>query len=450
MDRLFPRKLASMTLACTLALLDGCGGGDGASSTEGPTADSLASKSVVLVSPGPNLVSRWHAVATSTINVPSTPTGATPEERVGGPDLATVQIAVYDAVIAIAGTHKPFATTPLAPASGASMDAAINEAAYRVLLGLFPSRSALPNPSDSYQGMYESEMAKIADGSAKARGIALGAEVARATLALRANDGRSVALPPFVAGTGPGEFQPSNPNLVNRVSPYIRPFVLSGVDQFRPDPPPALTSALYATDLNEVKAYGGAVSALRTPEQLEIARFNTESPAVQAPRNLRRLATTQDSLAENARLLAMLTVASADASLACFDAKYTYLFWRPRTAIPQADLDGNPATEVDGGWLPVVPTPNHPEYPAAHACALSSISETLRGFFGTKKVAFDWDSTVTATTRHYATTDEFIREGMDARVWGGMHFRNSTEVGAHIGRKTAQWMMRDHFQPTSK
>jgi hypothetical protein len=445
MDRLFPDNFARVTVACLLALLGGCGGGDATSTADGPSADPLSAKSIVLVSHGPNLVSRWHEAATTTINVPASPTGATPEERVGGgPDIATVQVAVYDAVMAITGTHQPFATTPIAPAAGASIEAAVNEAAYRVLLGLFPSRSA------NYQALYDSELAKIADGSAKARGIALGAEVARATLALRANDGRSVALAPFVAGTEVGQFQPSNPNLAGRINPYIRPFALSSVDQFRPEPPPALTSALYAADLNEVKAYGGAVSALRTAEQLEIARFNTESPAVQAPRNLRRLATTQDNIAENARLLAMLTVAYADASLACFDAKYTYLFWRPRTAIPLADLDGNPATVADAGWLPVVPTPNHPEYPAAHACALGSISETLRGFFGTKKIAFDWDSTVTATTRHYSTTDEFIREAMDARVWGGMHFRNSTEVGAHIGRKTAQWMMRDHFQPSSK
>ena len=443
MTRRFPAKLATVTCACALALLTACGGGG---STEAPTADSLAAaKSVVLVSAGPNLVSRWHEAATTTINVPASPTGATPEERVGGgPDIATVQVAVYDAVIAITGTHRPFATTPVAPAAGASIEAAVNEAAYRVLLGLFPSRSA------NYQSLYDTEMAKVADGSAKARGIAVGAEVARATLALRANDGRTVALPPFVAGTGPGQFQPANPNLAGRINPYIRPFALDSVDQFRPEPPPALTSELYAADLNEVKAYGGAVSTLRTAEQLEIARFNTESPALQAPRNLRRLATTQDSIAENARLLAMLTVAYADASLACFDAKYTYLFWRPRTAIPAADLDGNPATAADPGWLPVVPTPNHPEYPAAHACALASISETLRGYFGTKKVGFDWDSTVTATTRHYATTDEFIREAMDARVWGGMHFRNSTEVGAHIGRKTAQWVMRNHFQQFSK
>jgi len=140
----------------------------------------------------------------------------------------------------------------------------------------------------------------------------------------------------------------------------------------------------------------------------------------------------------------------ADAGLACFDAKYTYLFWRPRTAIPLADTDGNAATEADPSWLPSVTTPNHPEYPAAHACAFGSIAETLRGFFETKKVGFEWDSTVTNTMRTYGSTDDFVHEGMDARVFGGMHFRNSAETGATLGRKTAQWMMRYHFQPTTK
>lgn len=437
MNRLLFMTFTALSLAA-------CGGGSSTSQDDDLAQALGAGKSVTLVAQAPNLVSRWHEVATTTVNVPSTPTGATPEERVGGPDLATVQIAVYDAAMAIARTHKPFATSPNAPAAGASMEAAINEAAYRVLLGLFPSRT------DKYQAMYDAEMAKIGAGSAKAQGMALGAEVARATLALRANDGRSVALAPFVPGTEPGQFVPANPNLVGRVNPYIRPFTLNAVDQFRPGPPPALTSELYATDLNETKDYGGATSTLRTPEQLEIARFNTESPAVQGPRNLRRLATTQASLAENARLLAMLTVATAESGLACFDAKYTYLFWRPRTAIPRADADGNPATAADPGWLPVVPTPNHPEYPAAHGCNQSAVAETLRSFFGTKKVGFTWDSTVTGTTRSYDSTDDFLREALDARVWGGMHFRNSTEVGAHVGRKVTQWMMRDHFQPAER
>ena len=431
-----------ISAALTLALA-ACGGGS--STGEAPSADPLASsKAVVLVSHGPNLVSKWHDVATTTINVPSTPTGATPEERVGGPDIATVQIAVYDTAMAFAGTHKPFATTPVASSRGASMEAAINEAAYRVLLGLFPSRSI------NYQGMYDAEMAKITDANAKARGIALGAEVARATLALRDNDGRSVALPAFASGTEPGQFRTANPNVVGRVNPYIRPFFLKSVDQFRPEPPPALTSELYAMDLNEVKAYGGAISALRTPEQLEAARFHTESPAVGAPRNMRRLGTTQDTLAENARLLTMLAVVFSEAGLACFDAKYHYFFWRPQSAIPLADTDGNPATAGDPTWVPVVPTPNHPEYPAAHACATTAVAETVRAFFGTKKVSFEWDSTVTGTTRHYATTDEIVREVIDARVHGGMHYRNSGETGMHLGRKTAQWMLRDHFEPTSK
>lgn len=443
MNPLLRNHPAMITFACTFALLGGCGGA--ADGGEASTAEPLgAGKSVVLTSAGPNLVSRWHDVAISTINLPSTPAGATPEERAGGPDIATVQIAVYDAAMAIAGTHKPFASRTAAPAAGASMEAAINEAAYRVLLGLFPSRSGV------YQAMYDTEMAAITAGSAKTLGIALGAEVARATLALRANDGRSVALAAFVSGTEPGQFRTANPNVVGRVNPYIRPFVLQSIDQFRPGPPPALTSGPYATDLSEVKAYGGTVSALRTPAQLETARFHTESPAVGSHRNMRRFATTQDTLADNARLLAMVTVANQDALLACFDAKYHYLFWRPQTAIPLADTDGNPATVADAAWTPVVPTPNHPEYPAAHGCGTASIAEAVRAFFGTKKVGFEWDSTVTGTMRRYASTDEIVREVVDARVYGGMHYRNSGEVGAHIGRKTAQWMMRDHFQPTPR
>ena len=226
--------------------------------------------------------------------------------------------------------------------------------------------------------------------------------------------------------------------------------MLNSVDQFRPDPPPALTSELYATDLNEVKAYGGAVSALRTPEQLEIARFNTESPA--RPGSAQSAPARDDpgqpGRERPAARDADRRVRRRQPRLLRREVHLPVL--APTHRDPAGRPDGNPATEVDAGWLPVVPTPNHPEYPAAHGCALGSISETLRGFFGTKKVAFEWDSTVTATTRHYATTDEFIREAMDARVWGGMHFRNSTDVGAHIGRKTAQWMLRDHFEPTSK
>ena len=260
-----------------------------------------------------------------------------------------------------------------------------------------------------------------------------------------ANDGRSVVLLPYVPGTAPGDFRGLNP--VGRLNPYIRPFALSSAAQFRPEPPPALGSPLYARDFNETKAMGGAVSALRTPAQFEVARFHTESPAVGVPRNLRRFATSNAGLADNARLMAMLTVANADAGIGCFEAKYHYNFWRPQSAIPLADTDGNAATDADPAWTPAVPTPNHPEYPAGHGCGTTSIAEVLRQFFGTKKIVFDWDSLVTGKTRHYESTDELVREVIDARVHGGMHYRNSVEAGVHLGRKTSQWMLRGHFEP---
>jgi hypothetical protein len=434
---LLPAALAALTLVA-------CGGGGSVDTGPNATANAAGrtgEKAYDLVPLGPNVVSTWHAIAIDTINVPASPTGATPEERVGGPDIATVQVAVYDAAIAIAGTHRPFAATPTTPAAGASTEAAVIEAAYRVLKGLFPSRG------DKYEAAHATGLAAIADGDAKARGIALGAETAAAALALRANDGRTVALAPFVPGTTPGAFRGVTP--ANRQWPSIRPFTLRSADQFRPDPPPALTSDLYARDLNESKAMGGAVSSLRSPEQLDLARFHTESPAVAPYRNQRRFATVNASLVDNARLLAIMSVALADATIGCFDAKYHYGFWRPQSAIPLAADDGNPATDADPTWTPVVPTPNHPEYPAAHGCASAVTAESLREFYGTKKLAFDWDSTVASVvqkTRHYESTDEFLRDIVDARVFGGMHYRNSGEAGVQLGRKTAQWVMRNHFE----
>ena len=140
-------------------------------------------------------------------------------------------------------------------------------------------------------------------------------------------------------------------------------------------------------------------------------------------------------------------VAQADVIVACFDSKYHYNAWRPRVAIPQADLDDNAATTADATWLPFVPTPNHPEYPAAHTCADGALAEVLNRYFGTKRVSFDVNSTVTGTTRHYDNTDAYVRDIALARIYGGMHFRTSTADGAEIGTRVARWVMRTHFRP---
>ena len=235
----------------------------------------------------------------------------------------------------------------------------------------------------------------------------------------------------------------------------VRPLTLTSNDQFRPDGPNPLTSADYAADFNEIKAYGGADSTLRTPAQTQTARFWAENTALQWPRNLRKLALEKKlGLAETARMLALTQVATADALLACFDAKYHYLFWRPIHAVPRADTDGNPATEPDPNWTPLIyPNlhPNHPEYPAAHGCWSTAVTDTLAAFFGTDKVAFSMDSTVTGAgpTRYYDRFNDAAKEVYDARAWAGLHFRNSSMEGAWIGRKVAGYVVAHFFRPTA-
>jgi hypothetical protein len=382
---------------------------------------------------GPNPVSVWDQVGHATANAAPSPNGATPEERRPGPDVATLHIAIYDAVIAIAGTHQPFAIKPKAPVQGASMEAAAHEAAYRVLKGLFPSRSA------TYQATYDSGMAAIAAGDAKTRGAAVGAEVAAGVLALRAHDGRSVALPPYVPGSGPGQFRGTNP--INQIGPHLRPFAMHSAAQFRPARPPELTSARYARDLQEVREFAAANATRRSAAQTEVARFYTEPPPPYWGRNLRRFASANANLADNARLMAMISVAYQDAIIGCFDAKYAYNFWRPTSAVHFA------AVQPDPGWAAFLPTPNHPEYPSAHACAHGALAQTLEAFYGTSRVGFEFDSTVTGTSRRYARTSDILDEVNDARVWGGMHFRFSNEAGTELGRQAARWMLGRHFAP---
>jgi hypothetical protein len=436
MDR---RSALAAVTATALTLLGACGGGDADTQAQDSDALAAAHPPVTITSHGENVVSAWNQIAFNTTAVASSPSGATPEERIAGPDLATVQLAVYDAVIAIAGTHRPYAVTPTSPVAGASMEAAAVEAAYRTLKGLFPSRGAV------YEAAYTNSLAGIADAGAKARGMAVGAEVAAGMLALRANDGRETVLAPYVAGTLPGQFRGTNP--VNRFVPYIKPFGTLSHAQFRPGPPPALDSAAYAADLNEVQEIAGVNSTSRTAAQTEVARFFTEPPPIWHLRNRRQFAMASQSLADNARLTALLELTYQDAISACFEAKYTYNAWRPTSAIRLADTDGNAATTAEIDWTPHVNTPNHPEYPAAHGCGAGSVAEALRSFYGTKKVRFSYDSTVTGTTHAYQDTDDMVRDASNGRVWGGMHFRNSTEVGAALGKDVAKWVLKQHFLP---
>ena len=428
MTYLSPRHLSIVAASCVGFVLAACGGGN----------NEPVDTPVTITVTGPNAVSKWNEIATTTINVAASATGTPEEQRPNSAvDLATVHVAIYDAMMAIVGTHRPYAITPSPVPTTASQEAAVASAAYRILLGLFPNRTA------QYQPDYDAYLGTLTDGTAKTQGLAVGAEVAAGILALRANDGRAVALAAFVPGTNPGDFRGVNP--VGRPNPYIKPFTLTSMAQFRAPGPPALTSAEYAADVNETKALASTVSTTRTADQTDLSRFNTESPATLNPRTMRTFAMTSRSIAEHARLMAMLSVAQADAGNACFESKYHYLFWRPSSAIT-LDGDNNAATTMDATWTPHVSTPNHPEYPAAHSCVTTATAEILRNYFGTSNITFDINSTVTGTTRHYTATGDWIEEIKVARIAGGMHFRTSTVDGTALGKSVAAWVVAHHFQ----
>ena len=390
-----------------------------------------------------SVVADWDAVAAATINAPAGAYPAvTPEEQrtVYSLDLATVHVAIYDAAVAVAGGYYPFATSVSASA-GASIDAAVGGATCRVLSTLFPNRAPA----------YGAACAGFSPGAggdaAHAAGSAAGVAAADGILARRANDGRMTNVPYVPTGL-PGDFTPfpvgSTP--VNTFLPYVRPFAIRSAAQFRADGPPALDSAQYAEDFNQVRLLGAAGSTVRTAGQEEIARFHTEPPPLIWSRNFRRFIAVERPVVENARLAAMLWVGQADALIGCFESKYTYRFWRPRVAIPSAADDGNGLTTADPAWLPVVPTPNHPEYPAAHGCGAGAAAQALNDYFGTKRIHFYFDSTVTGMQHHFESTDEFLKELQYARIYGGMHFRTSTAHGAVLGRKTVAWIDKHYFQ----
>jgi hypothetical protein len=367
--------------------------------------------------------------------------------------MGIVHAAIYDAAVAIEGGYEPYAIALTAPAE-TSPAAAVATAAHHVLVGLQPALGLNPAQQAILDGDYDAYLAAIPDGAAKTNGIALGEQVALAVLALRANDGREAnpqfGQPPFVpppSGPGVWEPDPSRPVLGLRL-PGIRPLALASASQFRPGGPNPLTSTEYAEDFNQVKELGRVDSTARTAEQTTEALFWTDHDARQWNDGLLRLAVARGlDLVQTARMLAMAHVAGADGLIACFDAKYQYWFWRPYQAIPRADTDGNPGTEPDPTWRPLRTTPNHPEYPSAHACHSTAVAEALAAFFGTDNVPFTLDSRVTGTTREYDRFHEAVKDVNVARVLVGFHFRNSDQEGSNLGRKVGHYVADHFFQP---
>jgi hypothetical protein len=404
-----------------------------------------------------NTVAEWNAIAANAIMSPA-PAGAGQSPHAAVLSLAMVQGAVYDAVNAIDGGHEPYLVAPEADRRD-SKRAAAAAAAFRVLVGLFPAQQS------ALQSLYDESLAALPDGPRKTGGIAVGEAAAAAMLTARAGDGRGV---PFtvVEGSDAGEWRKTPPNFGGDPAAWVgnvRPFLVPRVEMLRTNGPNALTSEAYAEDFNEVKELGSLTSTARTADQTAAAVFWQDSGPAIWNRVFRSLVTSQKlDLVESARMLAMTNLAGADGAIGCWNDKYYWSFWRPITAIREAESDGNPATEADPGWLPLfdpsVPvsgpplvTPGFPDHPSGHGCVSGAVVHALRAFFGTDKVAFTAESNkclpAPCAPRSFTRFSGALKEVIDARVWSGIHFRTADVQGAEIGKEVVRWLQSHYFRP---
>ena len=354
------------------------------------------------------------------------------------------QLAMFDAVNAVLqGHYRPFASKP-SSAPGASPEAAAIQAAYIVALNEFPTITP------AIDSAYNTSIAGvIASPQAIADGIVVGAAAANAVLAARVGDHRNdPELEGYTPGSGPGVWTPTPPAFANPQTPFLQfvtPFGYDDPARFRPQAPPALDSRTYTIDYNEIKDLGRATETSRTADQSATALFWSPSASALWSANVRSLASPMDILTA-ARFEAIGIAAVTNSLIACWDAKFTYMFWRPVSAIRAGDTDGNPETEPDPVWTPFIVTPSHPEYPSAHSTVGAGALGSYTVWFGTDQypLAFKGNG---GAIRNYTSFNEIHAEEGNARVWGGMHWRHSTKVGTAVGSKVGKFTATHLLKP---
>ncbi len=388
-----------------------------------------------------NPVLQWNRALLVIVRTP----GAQPATIHPTRSFAIMHAAIYDAVNAIDKTHKSYFVNLRGVSQSASQDAAAAAAAHEVLVGLYPQFQAM------LDAQLQQSLAQIPDGAHKADGIILGQIAADGILALRSNDGSNAPPIPYVFGNAPGDYQSTPPNFPQQPQfthwSHVTPFALERADQFRPGPPPDLTSERYATVFNQVKSLGIANSTAATADQALTGRFwngaiqnywNEITQTVAMERNL--------TTAQSARLFALLNLTFADGVIAFYDAKYVYNFWRPVTAIRAADTDNNPETLADPNWLPeTTNTAPDPSYPGAHAVISAAGASVLISFFDSDH----FDLTVTSevlegVTRSFTRLSAAEEEATLSRIFAGQHFRSDLTVGQRLGRNVADFVV-DNF-----
>lgn len=412
--------------------------------------------------PPGNTVEQWNKITEDTI------VGAGAFQNEGLIYAAYESAAVYNAAVAINGHYQPYGAPITAP-RGASSDAAVIEAAYDTLVHYFPAATATLYP------MYLEALALIPDGTAKSNGQAVGLAASSNIITQRSDDGR--LTPIGVTSTfptlspGPGVYRSTPAAYAKPQTPWVgavKPFVLSSATQFLPPPPPSLQSQQWVDAFNDIQAFGSATSVVRTAAETAVAKFWTANVIRQYNRVVRDIADAQHlSLTKTARLAAMVNVIAADAQISVMYAKYHYLFWRPVTAIDPSSVspagdgfgpipgydDGNVATAEVAGWRPLIATPNHPEYPAAHGSLTSAMAEVFSEFLDTDRLNIDvhgFDPAGAAgnldAVQHFARPADLRHQIIDARFWAGLHYRFSSEAAVTLGRRVASYDLAHAFR----
>jgi hypothetical protein len=412
------------------------------------------------LAPAADMVIQWNDAARDAVRTAGT--SAIAASRI----LAITQSAVYDSVNALDRTHEPYLVDALAHPK-ASREAAVAAAAHRALTAFYPAQAAGPAGLDA---KLTAALATIPDGKAEDDGVALGRSVADQILALRQGDGSGVVLPPYLGGTDPGQWRPTPrpdpanpgqelPGLPGLVPQWgdVTPFALTSTDQFRPAEQPALDSAAYTAAFNEVKELGSLTSATRTADQTAIARFWANGAGTATmPGHMNLLAQIfaeqrGNTLEENARLLAALNAAMADAVISCWDAKYEFSFWRPITGIREAAGDGNDATQTDAAWTPLLVTPNFPAYTSGHSTVSGAAAAVLADYLGTDDVSFTLPSQSPAfAARSYTSLSQMAAESAASRLYGGIHWSFDNDVALTVGGAVGQYVADNFLRPVER
>jgi len=359
-------------------------------------------------------------------------------------NLAIVHAAMFDAVNSIRREFHPYAVILRAP-EWASPEAAAIAAAHAALLQSYPDQQSALDAS------YRTSLAQVHDGPGKTRGLEIGNAVALRILTIRASDGAAAAVTAvYRPGERSGDWVPTPPAFLPALDPgwgSVQPFFLRHGSQFRPGPPPALNSKRYARDFEEIRAIGSIASLVRTQAQTDLARVWIATAAQNWNPVARQLAISQSlTLSQNARAFALLNLAGADAFIAAWDAKFAYHQWRPVTAIRAADVDGNSATDADPGWTPLLVTPPFPDYMAGHTTYAGTAQRVLEHVFGRHPGAVMSLTSTTApgVVETYTTFKDMADGVVDARVWGGIHWRTSSVRGRSVGEEIGRYAV-DRF-----